>query len=476
MKVTPVDINTLRKAPGRVQGIPPEEQRFVYDYSVQPGAVMDPTHGTSMAVRTPDGRVITLHYEPEETVASLQQRVQIFDGRVLEPDEEVRMLFNGKEIDDLRPLADYELPKHGVADLVSSMTFFVRAPQAKPLTLNVNPSDTVQEVKREFQDLELIPDTTKTLSGYKIKPNSTLDLVDANPIYITMPSCLTITIDVGPRNSVLQLKEALQDLEGIPAALQDLEGIPAAHQKTFFAGKPLDCHSVLSLDKKGETLNSLTSSANLWVTNIKTTVSLWITNQVSPASMYGLVKMWDVCSWRHSCPLYQTHVCSARLFSRGATMAMLWACMMTSTATLTMAAVIDLATIANPYSGSTLGNADQMGVCGSGPEQGFSYVLAPGGRIVIGQKSNNFDSMHTLRYGGQFPGEVLVSCIDDPDETKIEFSNTGVKAVTVYFIIDGYDDAGKFKLEWDVQCPAGSVSSALCSIYFFLALFCSLQE
>jgi hypothetical protein len=59
--------------------------------------------------------------------------------------------------------------------------------------------------------------------------NSTLGMVDANHIYITMPSGRTITIDEDPRNSILPLKDALQDLEGIPAA----------QRKLFFAGKPL---------------------------------------------------------------------------------------------------------------------------------------------------------------------------------------------------------------------------------------------
>ena len=164
-----VDEILLRKKLGKVQGIPPEELRFVYDstalgsdprttlddYGVQPDTVMDLTHGTSVAVRTPDGRVITLDYEQEETVSSLKQRVQTFDGRVPEPDEEVRLLFNGKELDDLHPLADYELPKNGVVDLVSGMTLFVRTPQAKLLSLDVNPSDTVQDVKRKIPPVTL---------------------------------------------------------------------------------------------------------------------------------------------------------------------------------------------------------------------------------------------------------------------------------------------------------------------------------
>jgi surface protein len=133
-------------------------------------------------------------------------------------------------------------------------------------------------------------------------------------------------------------------------------------------------------------------------------------------------------------------------------MAMLLACLMTSTASLTMAAVIDLATTASPYSGTTSGNSDDIRVCGNGPEQGFSYVLAPGHGITIRQTSNNFDSMHTLRHGGQYPGEASVGCIEDPEDEcqKMEFSNEGVQDVTVYFIVDASrsGETGAFTLEW----------------------------
>ena len=120
----------------------------------------------------------------------------------------------------------------------------------------------------------------------------------------------------------------------------------------------------------------------------------------------------------------QTQVYTA-LGSCGATMSTFLACLMTSTAGLTMATVIDLATTASPYSGATVGNADDTRVCGNGPEQGFSYLLAPGRGITIGQTFNNFDSMHTLRHGGQYPGEVSVGCIEDPEaeSQKMEFSN-----------------------------------------------------
>ncbi len=72
-------------------------------------------------------------------------------------------------------------------------------------------------------------DDTKTLNGYNVKPNSTLDLVDANRIYITTHSGpRTITIDVDPPR--------LQVCEGIPVI---------APRKIVFAGQPLANGSLL---------------------------------------------------------------------------------------------------------------------------------------------------------------------------------------------------------------------------------------
>ncbi len=112
--------------------------------------------------------------------------------------------------------------------------------------------------------------------------------------------------------------------------------------------------------------------------------------------------------------------------------------------------VIDLATLRNPYRGSTSGNPNAIILCGNGPEQAFSYVLAPGHGIAIGQTSTSFDSTHTLRHGGQFPGEVSVDCVDATDESPLEFLNDGVEDVAVYFIVGASSsgEAGAFTVEW----------------------------
>jgi hypothetical protein len=111
--------------------------------------------------------------------------------------------------------------------------------------------------------------------------------------------------------------------------------------------------------------------------------------------------------------------------------------------------IIDLATASSPYRGSTFGNPNDISLCGHGPEQGFRYILAPGHGIVIGQTFTSFESMHTLRHGGQYPGKVSVDCVDAPGESQ--FLNDGVEDATVYFIVaasSSGEAGGAFTVEW----------------------------
>jgi hypothetical protein len=114
--------------------------------------------------------------------------------------------------------------------------------------------------------------------------------------------------------------------------------------------------------------------------------------------------------------------------------------------------------VPSPYSGSTVGNADDVNVCGAGADQGFTLNLGPNERIRIGQTANTFDSKHTLRYGGTYPGDSLVSCEDDPDASVLSYTNTGTLVVAVYFVVDAFNSAvvGDFTLTWMIDTPGMS--------------------
>jgi hypothetical protein len=96
-------------------------------------------------------------------------------------------------------------------------------------------------------------------------------------------------------------------------------------------------------------------------------------------------------------------------------------------------------------------------VCGSGAEQGFAGILEPGSTITIGQTSNTFDSKHTLRYGGVYPGDNVVDCVDDPDTAELSFTNAGDANVPVFFVVDAFSSSGggDFVVAWSGDIVAG---------------------
>ena len=117
--------------------------------------------------------------------------------------------------------------------------------------------------------------------------------------------------------------------------------------------------------------------------------------------------------------------------------------------------IVELSLVTSPYRGSTRGNRNDVAVCGSGAEQGLFGVLGPGSRITIGQTSNTFDSKHTLRYGGAYPGDNVVRCVDDPDTGALAFTNSGDTNMPCYFNVDAYSGSGDFVVAWSGDIVAG---------------------
>ncbi|MCK4340938.1 MAG: hypothetical protein KAY37_04365 [Phycisphaerae bacterium] len=119
----------------------------------------------------------------------------------------------------------------------------------------------------------------------------------------------------------------------------------------------------------------------------------------------------------------------------------------------------DLTSLSSPYSGTTTGYANDFDpTCGgtdTSPDRIFYYDLPNGWEISIGETSNNFDSVHELRYGATCPGGTLIQCIDDPDTTAIVWPNSTGSTQRVWFILDGYgsSNSGDFTLAWTITAP-----------------------
>ena len=189
-------------------------------------------------VKTLVGETFTLEVEGTDTIGRLKVKIQDqLDGTT----KYMRLIFNGKQLEDSQKLADYNIQNGSTLHLIITppvFHVFVKILMGKVIILEVESSTTISMIKAKIQEIASIPTKRQklvfageslqnglTLEDFNIQNGSTLHLVlrlrDGMQVFVNTRG-KTFTLQVEPTDTIGEVKAKINLISGIPINTQHL--------------------------------------------------------------------------------------------------------------------------------------------------------------------------------------------------------------------------------------------------------------